>query len=274
MKIKTQIAECKKEVADMTPCPPSASFPCPSEQRGSISQQKETNMLEVFAVKIPEVMDDNLFEALLTYVSPDKETRIRRFRRKEDRIRGLISDLLIRSIVMSKTGLKNRNIEFGTNEYGKPNLKGWNNFHFNLSHSGMWVVAAVDNRPVGIDVEKVGDIDLAISENFFSDDEHNDLMRQHDKLSYFFTLWTLKESYIKNIGRGLSMPLKSFSVRYFSENEITISSEGKELDDVRFTSYNIHRDYKLMLCATHDRLPEEVNMHTPENLITDFLRVA
>lgn len=172
---------------------------------------------------------------------------------------------------MNKTGLKNREIKFRQNEYGKPMLGVRDDVHFNLSHSGIWVVAAVDDQPIGVDVEQVAPIDLSISRNFFSDDEHHDLMGQFDRLSYFFTLWTLKESYIKNLGKGLSHPLNAFSIKFLTQDKIALMVEGQTLDDVSFAQYNLHSDYKMALCASHGNLPEQVTMHSVERLIGNFL---
>ncbi|MCP4156645.1 MAG: 4'-phosphopantetheinyl transferase superfamily protein [bacterium] len=231
-------------------------------------------MIEIYSVKVPPTMDDTLFSRLLDFVAPEKQDRIRRFVRESDRLRGLFSDLLIRAIIMEKLHLRNEQISFGTNEYGKPFLIDRKDFHFNISHSGIWVVAAMDTQPVGVDVEKVSDFDMDITGSFLSEDEHHDLMGQGegDQLSYFFTLWSLKESYIKIIGKGLSQPLDSFSIRVVDDKKIVIHSEGKQLDDVSFALYDIHNEYKTVLCASHDRLPKDVTMQCPDLLIETFLK--
>lgn len=230
-------------------------------------------MMEVYAVQVPKTLDRRAFEELMRHATPEKREKIRKFVREGDRLSSLFADLLIRSIIMKKTGLKNEQICFGKNAYGKPFLMGRDDIHFNLSHSGAWVVAAVDSAPVGIDVEKVQDIDLGLAESFFSEDEHQDLMSQEDnnKMSYFFKLWSLKESYIKIIGKGLSQPLDSFSIRFVTEDQIVVKAEGKEREDIKFAEYHIHNEYKMFLCATHNQLPNDVTMQTSEELIRTFV---
>jgi len=228
-------------------------------------------VIEVYAIKVPKTLDKGTFNALLSHATPAKKERILKFVREADRLSSLFADLLIRAIVMKKTGLKNEEISFGKNAYGKPHLNGRDDIHFNLSHSGVWVVAAVDSEPVGIDVEQIQDVDMGISESFFSDDEHHDLLNHHDQRSYFFSLWSLKESYIKIIGKGLSQPLNSFSIRYGREDKIVVTTEGKAREDISFTEYHIHSDYKMFLCASHDRLPEDVTMKSAEELMGAFI---
>lgn len=228
-------------------------------------------MTEVYAIKIPERMDSVLFSKLLSHISVDKRERIRRFVKEEDRLRGLFGELLLRSILMQKTGMRNEDIVFFTNEYGKPFLKGRDDIYFNISHSGDWVVAAVDALPVGIDVEEVSPVDLSISEYYFSADEHEDLMSQSDKLDYFFTLWTSKESYIKTLGKGLSQPLNAFSIKFLTKDTIIIKADGKVLEDIRLARYDLDKDHKMALCATHDNLPKDVKMKSTHGIIKNFV---
>jgi 4'-phosphopantetheinyl transferase len=228
-------------------------------------------MIEVYAVDISQPPAPERYEHLLTHVSPEKSARIRRFYRMEDRLRGLVADILIRDIIIRKIGIRNKDIQFYTNDYGKPFLKGLEDFQFNLSHSGIWVVAAVDTQPIGIDVEQVQPIDLDISKNYYSPDEHIELMSKEDKFSYFFTLWSLKESYIKIVGKGLSLPLNSFSITFFSPDDIRIKAEEQLLEDIFFHQYNVHKDYKMAVCARHRDFPTEFTLKTTNQLFDEFI---
>jgi 4'-phosphopantetheinyl transferase len=228
-------------------------------------------MIEVFAVDISQHPVPERYEHLLTLVSPEKSARIRRFYRIEDRLRGLVADILIRHIIICKTGIRNNDIQFYTNDYGKPFLKGRDDFQFNLSHSGIWVVAVVDTQPVGIDVEQIQLIDLDISKNYYSSDEHRELMSKDDKFSYFFTLWSLKESYIKIVGKGLSLPLNSFSITFFSPEDIRIKAEEQLLENIFFRQYNVHKDYKMAVCALHRDFPTEFTLKTTNQLFDEFI---
>ncbi len=229
-------------------------------------------MTEIYALNIERQLDESLFTGLLQHVNPEKRYRIRRFLRWEDAHRGLLAELLIRRQIIELTGMNNRDISFYFNEYGKPSLVGQGGFHFNLSHSGIWVVCAIDRHAVGIDVEKVSPIDFGISRNFFNEDEHRDLMSrdEQDRLSYFFTLWTLKESYIKAEGKGLSIPLDSFSMNALDTGNISIRVVDRTDAGRFFKLYQIHRDYKLAICTAHTDFPEAVQMLGLEELISYF----
>jgi len=229
--------------------------------------------MDVYAVRLnfQEKIDPVVLERLLNCVTPDKKERLKRFYHMEDTLRGLFADLLIRDVIMQKTGLNNEDISFTANDYGKPFLKDRDDVQFNLSHSGVWVVGVIGQQVVGIDVERVQEIDLDISKNYFSPDEHEDIMSKVDKFDYFFTLWALKESYIKILGKGLSHPLNAFSIKLISPKEIIINVEGQRIGDIFFRQYEIDRAYKMAVCAAHDRIPGHVNIVTTDQLIRKFL---
>nr|WP_176527305.1 4'-phosphopantetheinyl transferase superfamily protein [Bacillus cereus] len=172
--------------------------------------------------------------------------------------RTLIGDLLIRSLICQKYKINNEEIRFKYNEYGKPFVENFSDFHFNLSHSGEWVVCTTANFNVGIDIEKVSEIEaLKLAKEFFSADEFYDIsnMNSDEQISYFYDLWTLKESYIKTIGKGLYTQLNSFSIKKESRALILYKNIPKNF---YFKQYNIDPNYKLSACATRDEFPQEI----------------
>ncbi|WP_062491249.1 MULTISPECIES: 4'-phosphopantetheinyl transferase family protein [Paenibacillus] len=172
-------------------------------------------MIEICALHIEKNLDIQQFESLLLLVSEEKRNRILKNVRFEDAQRSLLADVLARFMLCRSLNLSNEDITFYYNSFGKPFLKNVENVFFNVSHSGNWVVCALDNSPIGIDIEIVKPIDISIARRFFSTVEYKDIMKRTptQREDYFYTLWTLKESYIKAIGKGLSIPLDSFSFR-------------------------------------------------------------
>lgn len=159
---------------------------------------------------IPELTQDE-FYALLPFVSPEKQERIKRFHFFRDSRNCLLADILTRSEICHVTGLSNKKLEFSTNEFGKPFLINNPDIHFNISHAGHYIVCALSDGLVGIDIELIRPIDIAIAKRFFSPDEATYILNGNQE-KLFYEVWTKKESHIKWDGKGLYKPLSSFSV--------------------------------------------------------------
>lgn len=206
-------------------------------------------MLDTYILKIDRNIEKDDFNRLLSCVSEEKKERISRFHRFEDAQRTLLGDVLARYAICKRLGIRNKDMVFGTNEYGKPILLEPNGIHFNISHSGNWVVCAVDNTVVGIDVEMIKPIDFKIAERFFSRDEYISLINQPKemKLTYFYMIWTLKESYIKTEGRGLSIPLNLFTIR-IEDNDISVIVDN-EIQEFYFYQSFLDSDTVYAVCT-------------------------
>lgn len=93
---------------------------------------------------------------------------------------------------------------------GKPYWRDFPGVQFNLSHSGPYGVCAVSDAPVGVDVELIRPLRQDVAKRFFTETEQGWLARRPPK--EFFCLWTRKESFSKALGKGLTLPMQSFSV--------------------------------------------------------------
>lgn len=154
-------------------------------------------------------LDRETYERLYAQSTPERRARADRYRRHEDAVRCIAAEALVRRAAGgSVTVVKD--------EGGKPRLAGREDFHYNLSHSGRWVVIAWGGSSVGVDVEKM-DMDAGkeqIARRFFSREEQDDIFAAEGDLrsERFFQVWTGKESYLKYLGTGLRTPMDAFSV--------------------------------------------------------------
>lgn len=226
-------------------------------------------MIEVYALKIDTTINSEVYEQLLLYVDEEKRLRLKRFRFIEDGKRSLYGDLMVRWVICMQLKMLNKDIEFEYNQYGKPFLKNYPNFYFNISHSGNWVVCATSNKEVGIDVEQVNNINFDIAKRFFSQIEYQTIMMQPEslRLESFYDFWTLKESFIKCIGKGLSIPLNSFYIKC-DESSIDIFPVMKPALNL----YRIFLDkgYKLAICS-EDKINYKIRFMSINNIKEKFL---
>lgn len=165
-------------------------------------------MIEIICVDITGLTEGD-YRVLYEKASRERKERADRYRHREDALRCVTADALLRYVL-------------GTDDYtvektpaGKPFVPGKENFHYNLSHSGRWVVIAFGRREVGVDVETLRpDTDIEnIARRFFAPDERNYVFEdQENQRIRFFEIWTGKESYLKYLGLGLMKDLASFSI--------------------------------------------------------------
>ena len=98
-------------------------------------------------------------------------------------------------------------MEFGFNEHGKPFLKHHPDVHFNLSHCKNGIAVAVDNAPIGIDIESFRDVDEALVRKTMNDSEIGIINASEDPMMAFIAYWTKKEAVLKLRGTGISTDL-------------------------------------------------------------------
>ena len=174
---------------------------------------------------------------------------------------------------MKKIGIENDAIVFSADENQKPYLKNDKNFHFNCAHSGQWVVCAVDDAPVGVDIERVKSVDFDIANRFFSDEEYTTLMNVHksERTAHFFRFWTLKESYLKAIGKGLRQSLGSFTIRYLEKNIIQLIVNNEVVKKIFFKIYDIDSQYALSVCATSKGFADTVVIKDVQEIVRTII---
>ncbi|MBQ8504092.1 MAG: 4'-phosphopantetheinyl transferase superfamily protein [Clostridia bacterium] len=123
---------------------------------------------------------------------------------------------LLCNILEEKFNLDGYLIDCDENE--KPYLCN-SNLHFNLSHSGNFVLCVCGEEKVGCDIQLLKECNEKIAKRFFSNSEFQLLSKSENKDSDFTRIWTLKESILKYYGVGISGGLDSYDFSgYIKEN--------------------------------------------------------
>ncbi|KAL5740030.1 hypothetical protein ACOSQ2_029210 [Xanthoceras sorbifolium] len=179
-----------------------------------------------------EVRSTSLLNQYMELLSPCEKQNVNRMRGDNHRKGALLARALVRTTIaryQTNCQVDPRSLKFRRNKYGKPEVD-WPNddnwcpppLHFNISHTSSLVACGVTvDVPIGVDVEekqrRIKNNILAFSKRYFSPEEVKilsaisdpDLQRQE-----FIKLWTLKEAYVKALGRGFSAaPFKTFTIR-------------------------------------------------------------
>jgi 4'-phosphopantetheinyl transferase len=117
--------------------------------------------------------------------------------------------LLTFSLLREK-GIRYREEPITKNPWGKPSMKNHPDIQYSISYSGNCIVCVIgDIYPVGIDVEKIRSFNPYAAQRVCTSTELEAIYSSSCPDREFFRYWTLKESYIKAIGRGLSYPMKN-----------------------------------------------------------------
>jgi 4'-phosphopantetheinyl transferase len=226
----------------------------------------ERMMIRTYAMKITKNIDIGILQQLETIISTERWEKTKKYHFEEDKKRSIMAEVILRHALKKNFGITRENVQFTTNRFGKPMLKNFEHIHFNLAHSGDWVVCGVSNDPIGIDVEIIKCIDLDIAKSFFTSNEYNVILNQpKDKqIKYFYKFWTLKESYVKAEGKGLSIPLDSFSFCILPHSIHLF--EGNQLSNKYcFRVFNLDDIHTVAVCSK--KLSEEaISIVSIENI--------
>jgi 4'-phosphopantetheinyl transferase len=229
--------------------------------------QIDSHQVHLWHLYVPGQDDPTGDEAIMALLTPEERERHGRFHFARDRRRYLMTRGLIRSLLSRYVPqVAPADWRFENNEYGRPRIANAlpqaQRIRFNISHSASLVVAALAvEREVGVDVEHTArNAPLEIAEHFFSAKEAQALQQLPAGLqpARFWDLWTLKESYIKARGMGLSIPLDRFSFDLDGGDGAAIGFEhGLEGDSAeRWRFWRLQPDdaHAVALCLerTHD----------------------
>jgi 4'-phosphopantetheinyl transferase len=187
-----------------------------------------------------ELIDEAaLFAAQEALMTPDEYARYRSFHFESDRKVFVATRALVRTVLSRYAAVAPREWRFVTGKHGKPHIAHPGvapSIYFNLANTLGLVVCAVSvaHESIGVDVERIDRkteiLDLA--DRFFSRSEARALraLPSSERLCRFVAVWTLKESYIKARGVGLTQPLNQFSF-LLDQKEIGIVFDERMSDD-------------------------------------------
>jgi len=135
-------------------------------------------------------------------------------RREQARAQGFTATLLLEYAVAKHYPSVAHPLRISVGDNGKPYLISEPAIQFSLSHSGNWAVCALSSEAVGVDIEQRQTGRRDIASRFFHREEIRYLnsLRPFSREDAFYSLWTLKESFVKTTGRGLDLPLRSFCI--------------------------------------------------------------
>ena len=148
------------------------------------------------------------------FLSDERRQRAAAMRDDAARLRTVAGEALARQMLADRLGCEPIDAPIRWDENGKPEAPG-TGLYLSISHSGACVVCAVDDAPIGVDVEAVRGVEEKFMRRVCSEEELAYILRGGDTERRFWELWTAKEAIFKLTGQG---PLLRLSKLALPEN--------------------------------------------------------
>ena len=169
----------------------------------------------------------------------DERIHAARFRRPTTRNQHVVGRGMARTL-LARNSISPQQIEFTFNAHGKPDVVAplTAKRPFNIAHTeGMVVFAACDAGCIGVDVERLSrTTNVSIARRYFAAPEVDYVLshlEEDEQRLAFLRVWTLKESFIKAVGKGLAIPLADFAFEDIDSPAPRIRMFRDELGDGR-----------------------------------------
>ncbi|MBA2664808.1 MAG: 4'-phosphopantetheinyl transferase superfamily protein [Bradymonadaceae bacterium] len=226
-----------------------------SEHGAQLLCEPEGDQVHLWVVRTQAAVEPAILERYRALLSAQERAQYGRFLRARDSHRYLVTRALVRSVLSRYRERSPEQWCFDQGPHGRPQLQGAGKLRFNLSHTNAMVVLALGcEREIGVDVEDAGrscDM-LNIAAHYFSPGELACLraLEGAELRRCFFSLWTLKEAYIKARGIGFALALDQFSFQIDASGRIGMHIEASLGDDAgswQFWQLEVGDDHILAL---------------------------
>lgn len=172
-----------------------------------------------------QIYDFNL-DVALKEISEQRQAYVLRYKRELDR------RLAVKAYLLLCEGLRNQydiheNPRFDYSGNGKPTLADYPDIHFNISHCDKAILCAIDDRPIGVDIETVKAYDKELAQYTMNVQELAIIERSERPEIEFTRLWTMKEATFKWGGTGLTSQIQEV-LTGCSRNLSTIISPNQD----------------------------------------------
>ncbi len=182
------------------------------------------NQNTIYICRIDRDITAEQEEKLMNIISFEKAERLKRYRHRDDILRGLTAEILLR-YVLEKNSISTG--KFIKNKYGKL-YDEQGRFYFNISHSADYTALIFGKSENGIDIEKISEGYTNLYERVLMKSEHEMLLNTEDSLrdEFFMRCWTAKEAYLKYVGKGISEGMRNVGLEFY--NGFRLIGMGKD----------------------------------------------
>lgn len=174
-------------------------------------------------------------------------------RKKEETLNGR---KLLKFAVQDLFGLNTDTLVITKNEHGKPYFQDVRGIEFNISHSGDYVAVMLGDTHIGVDIQTVRPVKERVIYKMCNDDECSFVFSDTETDRAFIRLWTLKESYVKALGTGMTFPMSTVNFDLRNTEEDT-GKFGKLSNQQGIFLNRDFDDFILSACVLNEDIPKE-----------------
>lgn len=200
---------------------------------------------------------------LCTLLDRDRQEAVLSLRNRKEKERSICAGLLLRyAFLEAGYDIKDwQQVQIEKEVYGKPYIKGYDDFQYSLSHSGEWIVCAVDMMPVGADIQEMKSWKMQLAKRFYHADEYDRLLaiKENDsdrQTREFYSIWTAKESVVKWNGRGIGAGISG----YVTAQDYSHVYDINESQIVHIRLYNELEGYMTCVCSKAGSFPDKLKI--------------
>jgi len=199
----------------------------------------DSSQIHLWLAVLDEITDPRLLNDYRLVLSSEELQRQQRFHFECDRHRYLVTRAMVRTVLSKYADVTPRHWRFKANSYGRPEIDNENpwarRLSFNVAHTSRLVLLGIAlDRSLGVDVEDMsaGRACVDLADRFLAPQEVQGLhaLPPEQQVRRFFEYWTLKESYIKARGMGLSIPLDRFAFHFDDASRIRLEIDSSLRD--------------------------------------------
>ncbi|PIR37503.1 MAG: hypothetical protein COV35_10470 [Alphaproteobacteria bacterium CG11_big_fil_rev_8_21_14_0_20_39_49] len=198
-------------------------------------------------------------------LSPSELEKMNKYKIEDDKKRFCTGRIITRTVASRYLKTDSNKIEILFNEHGKPYIKNSKAFFFNISHSGDWVVVGFSDYEIGVDIQMIDtgkklNIDNIAKYAFHPDEIKYINDSEEEKHTRFYTIWSLKEAFVKAKGVGFYNNLEKLSI-------LPVIKDNNTLIDGLSLSYKKIDEQHVLAIAFAKNMPLKVSEHEFQDLL-------
>ncbi len=200
-------------------------------------------MNKIYLFNTEQLNNPTLYMEALKYLSEERKQKAAAISHPNGKYRSIGAGYLI-SLGLTEAGLSPFTEKVNLSSRGKPFLPDHPDVHFNVSHSGKYVVCAFSDKTVGLDIEEIREVKPSLIKYALNKSELAELEATPatEKMTRFFEMWTAKEAFLKHIAKGLSVRPADIGKVY-----------KDKIEELNFYIWHDIPGYVITLCSALER---------------------